>query len=96
MPRAGTWIEIRRLLPMQSLLLSCPVRARGLKSNCRPAAMTLNRVVPRAGTWIEMIKSEATMYSFGVVPRAGTWIEIQERVYLADFLSGRAPCGHVD
>ena len=52
-PRAGTWIETGKFLHSLHLIMSFPVRERGLK----PLAVSISIgdviVVPRAGTWIE-------------------------------------------
>ena len=35
----------------------------------------LDNIIPRAGTWIETSRGDATLHAYRVVPRAGTWIE---------------------
>ena len=57
--------------------MSFPTRERGLKSYLAKGAVIPPRVVPHAGTWIE-INEYIKMANEGdcVVPHAGTWIEI--------------------
>ena len=38
--------------------------------------MILVKVVPHAGTWIEIVELESDIYLGDVVPHAGTWIEM--------------------
>jgi len=52
------------------------VRVRGLKYLSHEEAVTLSKVVPRAGTWIEIASHRHLPANHNVVPRAGTWIEI--------------------
>ena len=40
--------------------------------------MCVLHVVPHAGTWIEMTRSELIRSWLLVVPLAGTWIEIRQ------------------
>ena len=56
--------------------VSYPVRVRGLKFRCTPLGHSA-RVVPRAGTWIEIVNLMVSKSAIAVVPRAGTWIEIK-------------------
>ena len=53
-PRAGAWIETSLAKPRTILLVSRPVRARGLKP--KDVAEQVSRAVaPRAGAWIETL-----------------------------------------
>ena len=53
-PRAGAWIETSPICnPLYHLLLSHPVRVRGLKLLIYPLTAENNLVAPRAGAWIE-------------------------------------------
>ena len=70
------WNFCPRLLPVEELLLSLPLRECGLKyqlSMLRPDCF----VTPLAGVWIEIAcKSSAQLYAL-VTPLAGVWIEIK-------------------
>ena len=54
------------------------------------------RVVPHAGTWIEIMKSREKLGKEHVVPHAGTWIEILDTGYPSTVSQGRSPRGNVD
>ena len=60
----------------ESILLSFPTRERGLKSINAINYLDGKRVVPHAGTWIEIIQNTLNLAQSKVVPHAGTWIEI--------------------
>ena len=51
------------------------MRERGLKLDMVGSDERVDEVVPRAGTWIETVKSTERRSRYTVVPRAGTWIE---------------------
>ena len=53
---------------------SRPVRARGLKLEIW-IVIIYHTVAPRAGAWIETVKSNVAKSSNKVAPRAGAWIE---------------------
>ena len=38
----------------------------------------VTKVVPHAGTWIEIARYFTRSLAFSVVPHAGTWIEIMQ------------------
>ena len=52
-----------------------PARGRGLKLSIVPSSVTIMRVRPRAGAWIETHRSRRIRPDLGVRPRAGAWIE---------------------
>ena len=54
---------------------SFPLRERGLKQAFIAPHLSLDIVVPLAGTWIETNETVIKFFSVFVVPLAGTWIE---------------------
>ena len=76
MRERGLKLEIRNSLKLMPS--SFPVRERGLKHMYRVTDAKGNKVVPRAGTWIETPRSGADPGGAEVVPRAGTWIETKK------------------
>ena len=60
---------------MSGLIVSLPVRERGLKLFGDLLLITDNKVAPRAGAWIETVKTDITIRIDLVAPRAGAWIE---------------------
>ena len=59
-------------------------------------ACLFGTVVPRVGTWIEIIKPPSVDIRKGVVPRVGTWIEIRLPLPTGRAAKRRASCRHVD
>ena len=57
----------------------------------------MGKVVPLAGTWIEIIWNNSICVKlYYVVPLAGTWIEIDDFKFLDDQRVCRSPRGNVD
>ena len=59
-------------------------------------SLSVNRVVPHAGTWIEITPSPKPADNIAVVPHAGTWIEIRYSVLPTKDIFRRSPRGNVD
>ena len=58
--------------------------------------MVEDKVVPHAGTWIEISLQKIFAIIGFVVPHAGTWIEIGTIDYNIVRYPGRSPRGNVD
>ena len=56
--------------------MSSPAWGRGLKLISDIVYEMAPNVVPRVGTWIEMVGVRGIIINENVVPRVGTWIEI--------------------
>ena len=54
---------------------SHPVRVRGLKQGSEGGDYDEEDVAPRAGAWVETIKSACRFPAAKVAPRAGAWVE---------------------
>ena len=54
------------------------------------------RVVPHAGTWIEIGSQGEGKAQIDVVPHTGTWIEIKSWNADGTIRTGRSPHGNVD
>ena len=71
-PRAGAWIETRRLgLRIRGLLRSPPARGRGLKLTMDHIGIHDPCVAPRAGAWIETTVVFHVSQTQGRPPRGG-------------------------
>ena len=76
-PCAGAWVEILSVPELVSLIVSLPVRERGLKYTVQKIAMYLRKVAPCAGAWVEIRMLPVRFQSAGVAPCAGAWVEIK-------------------
>ena len=56
-------------------VMSHPVWVRGLKHNVTNLIVTLTKVAPRVGAWIETVCVLCTKRGIFVAPRVGAWIE---------------------
>ena len=85
-PHAGAWIEITDSRTIRArLLMSLPMRGRGLKSR-----FIYNGIVrrgcrsPCGGAWIEMLNTVLLLVCSMSLPMRGAWIEIFEDTCSAD------------
>ena len=65
-----------KTMNIKELLPSFPTRERGLKFVHTLMDILTEKVVPHAGTWIEIHVTFSFFVNLAVVPHAGTWIEI--------------------
>ena len=94
-------MRVRGLKPSASvacflLLLSHPVRVRGLKRSFVIPESFGGGVAPRAGAWIETSNKSDIIPRRTVAPRAGAWIETESKNIRFAGMAGRTPCGCVD
>jgi len=76
-PTRARGLKFICLQGLRTDIMSCPTRARGLKFHQRSLQSRRDRVVPHAGTWIEIRPARRRRARRAiVVPHAGTWIEI--------------------
>ena len=56
-----------------------------MKCRVRDTITVAEGVVPRVGTWVEMILCQSLDWRQIVVPRVGTWVEMMEFDYKASY-----------
>jgi len=75
-PRAGAWIETAlRSKQALAMVMSRPVRARGLKQASRRLMKRDEESRPVRARGLKQSTYEAGIEGTGVAPRAGAWIE---------------------
>ena len=74
-PLAGAWIETVFRTPTLLILLSLPLRERGLKHTMDSKNKGGKEVAPLAGAWIETYCKHRLEKEEKVAPLAGAWIE---------------------
>ena len=71
-------MKLSTLVYRDCILLSFPLRERGLKLGWHISDEQVAKVVPLAGTWIETAFPDEEYQQKRVVPLAGTWIETSD------------------
>ena len=95
-PRAGAWIETNFIQNITNIIMSPPVRGRGLKHQYRDSIAANSGVAPRAGAWIETLHLEIFLPHISSPPVRGRGLKHDRLDFMHVIDFGRPPCGGVD
>ena len=94
-PYAGAWIETEETDPATLLLLSLPMRERGLKPVMAVSRGDAGQSLPMRERGLKPQMFPTKRHGEAVAPYAGAWIETPNYNY-SDTRPGRSLCGSVD